>query len=102
MGACNGHLKIMEETNFYFYNGKVHAEWIVGDDKKKAAAVTRYVDQEVSGVLEIIGTKTPVEVYDIVVDVNKASFVDFLDLENKTSAKFRMIVTKLEKVNWNV
>lgn len=83
--------------DYFFYNGEVSIEWEVDPDKDDDWG-SYY--KEISGMIELTAAKTPVEVYNIIQDLNLKEFSKMLDLENKKNAKFTFVITKLEKKEW--
>lgn len=80
-------------VKYYFYHAEVSARW--GEDGNEDS----YYDN-VSGMVAIEADKNPIQVYDIIFNLNKKNFVEYLDLVNKVSAKFQLTMTKIQKISW--
>ena len=95
------------EKSYYYYVGEIFCEW---DDIEKIEFVDeerkrRTYDktnhkrhaEEVSGMVEYLEMKTPVEAYNGIVELNKIAFIEKLKLTEKENAEFKMLITKLQK-----
>ena len=80
------------EKEYYYYLGEVYCKWNEGKEPKRHS-------EEVSGMVEFLEKKTPVEAYNSIVELNKIAFIEKLELtlEDKSNQEFKMIINKLEK-----
>ena len=93
----------MEEPKlYYYYLGEVYVEYEEKIPKSGDRVMWEkiYKSQEVSGMVEFLANKTPVEAYNAIVELNKYAFIEKLELtdtENKRNPEYRMVISKLEK-----
>ena len=85
------------EKSYYYYVGEIFCEWEESDSKFSDRLVPKRHSEEVSGMVEYLEMKTPVEAYNGIVELNKIAFIEKLKLTEKENAEFKMLITKLQK-----
>ena len=95
------------EKEYYYYLGEVYCDWdnleeieFIDEERKRRTYTKKEHErhsEEVSGMVEYLEKKTPVEAYNGIVELNKIAFIEKLELTTKENPEFKMLITKLQR-----